>query len=217
VNGILAIDTASPSGIALAFRPGPEVEPATIFVPGPQHHSQALIPAIDRLLGGHRDVLAAIGVVTGPGSYAGLRVGIATAESLALGLELPVYGVGAFAAIAQAARGLPSFLAIHPAGRGDVACQRFADGAPAGEPFVTARAALPTDLRFAGETAGTEGGIEVSPEDRAAAVVSIVSARMAAGERPRGIQAFYLTEPNITRPARTPLVAGANNGEPSNG
>ena len=47
-----------------------------------------LLPAIKELLG--EDQLEAILVIIGPGAYAGVRVGIATAQGLALGAGLPV-------------------------------------------------------------------------------------------------------------------------------
>src|SRR5437016_2738225 len=68
-------------------------------------HGQALVPAIGRALAaagvGKRDVdLFAVG--TGPGSYTGLRVGIATAKTLAFALGKPLFGVPSFDAIARA-------------------------------------------------------------------------------------------------------------------
>ncbi|WBL35272.1 hypothetical protein O0235_10805 [Tepidiforma flava] len=67
---------------------------------------------IEALLGGERP--AGIIVVTGPGSYAGLRVGIATAQGLSLATGAPLYGVRTFEAVALAA-GAAAVTAIHPA------------------------------------------------------------------------------------------------------
>ncbi len=40
--------------------------------------------------------LTAIGVVTGPGSFTGIRLGMAYAKGLGLGLNIPVVGISAF-------------------------------------------------------------------------------------------------------------------------
>jgi tRNA threonylcarbamoyl adenosine modification protein YeaZ len=40
--------------------------------------------------------ITAIGVVTGPGSFTGIRLGIAYAKGIAMGLNIPVVGISAF-------------------------------------------------------------------------------------------------------------------------
>ena len=63
---------------------------------GRYRHSQELLPAIERLLAGGnlqlRD-LAGVVVGTGPGAFTGLRVGLATAKTLAHELDVPVVGI----------------------------------------------------------------------------------------------------------------------------
>ncbi|MBU4310439.1 tRNA (adenosine(37)-N6)-threonylcarbamoyltransferase complex dimerization subunit type 1 TsaB [bacterium] len=59
-------------------------------------HSSRLMPAIDRIL---KDAsltikdLNGIAVSLGPGSFTGLRIGIATAKGLAQGLDIPIVGI----------------------------------------------------------------------------------------------------------------------------
>ncbi|MCK4412148.1 MAG: tRNA (adenosine(37)-N6)-threonylcarbamoyltransferase complex dimerization subunit type 1 TsaB [Candidatus Eisenbacteria sp.] len=63
--------------------------------------SERILPQIDRLLadlGLARRAIERVGVVLGPGSFTGVRVGLATAKGLALGLEVPVVGFSTIAA-----------------------------------------------------------------------------------------------------------------------
>ncbi|MBD3236807.1 MAG: tRNA (adenosine(37)-N6)-threonylcarbamoyltransferase complex dimerization subunit type 1 TsaB, partial [Candidatus Eisenbacteria bacterium] len=63
--------------------------------------SERILSQIDRLqrdLGLPRQELARIGVAIGPGSFTGLRVGLGTAQGLAMGLDLPICPVSSLAA-----------------------------------------------------------------------------------------------------------------------
>lgn len=66
-----------------------------------QSHSRQLLPAVDWLLG-HLDrdksQIGGIVVCLGPGSYAGMRVGLSSAKGLALALDVALVGVGRLAA-----------------------------------------------------------------------------------------------------------------------
>lgn len=69
-------------------------------------HEQTLLPLIDRILaeaGWSARLLDRIGVGTGPGSFTGLRVGIALAQGMSEGLEIPLIGVSSLQAMAAAA------------------------------------------------------------------------------------------------------------------
>lgn len=69
-------------------------------------HAEALFPMIDEALdaagAAYRD-LSRIGVCTGPGSFTGIRVGVAAARGLALGLGIPAVGIGRLEALAAEA------------------------------------------------------------------------------------------------------------------
>jgi tRNA threonylcarbamoyladenosine biosynthesis protein TsaB len=82
--------------------------------------------------------LTGLVVGTGPGSFTGLRMGLAAARGLALALELPVAGVSTLEALAA---GAPGALPIVDAGRREVFS--LSDG----EPVCRAPQALELDAR----------------------------------------------------------------------
>ncbi|MGE5175062.1 MAG: tRNA (adenosine(37)-N6)-threonylcarbamoyltransferase complex dimerization subunit type 1 TsaB [Hyphomicrobiales bacterium] len=104
MRSILGIDTAGPrGGIALA-REGRAVASAPL---APGGHSGRLAPAVARLLeeaGLALGDLAAIAVSEGPGSFTGLRIGLAWAKGAALGGAIPIVLVPAHRALARAHR-----------------------------------------------------------------------------------------------------------------
>jgi tRNA threonylcarbamoyladenosine biosynthesis protein TsaB len=71
--------------------------------------------------------LARIGVTVGPGSFTGLRVGLAFAKGLATALSIPCVGVTTLEALAYGAEGFVA--AVLDARMGQVYIQIFADGA----------------------------------------------------------------------------------------
>ncbi|MFQ5454352.1 MAG: tRNA (adenosine(37)-N6)-threonylcarbamoyltransferase complex dimerization subunit type 1 TsaB, partial [Candidatus Zixiibacteriota bacterium] len=77
--------------------------------PVEKSHSQLLINKIDKLLqsaGVSKDELDAIAVVTGPGSFTGLRIGIAAAKGIATALDIPVIGINIFEIAAHMLRNM---------------------------------------------------------------------------------------------------------------
>jgi tRNA threonylcarbamoyladenosine biosynthesis protein TsaB len=68
-------------------------------------HSQRLMPLIDRMLRDSevaKEKIDAIAVARGPGSFTGVRIGVATARALAQGLGVPAVGVNTLEALAEA-------------------------------------------------------------------------------------------------------------------
>ena len=109
-------------------------------------HAEILFEIIETTLeksGLSRRDIDRIAVNVGPGSFTGLRVGIAAARGLALALECACVGVTTLEALAwNCPAGPEEILILVEAGRGDVVCQRF-DGATrtALSPAVTLPAA----------------------------------------------------------------------------
>jgi tRNA threonylcarbamoyl adenosine modification protein YeaZ len=64
-------------------------------------HAEHLLPMIESLLGTRRP--ATISVDCGPGSFTGLRVGLAAAHGLAIGWQVPLSGYSSLAVLAAAA------------------------------------------------------------------------------------------------------------------
>jgi tRNA threonylcarbamoyladenosine biosynthesis protein TsaB len=125
---VLALDAASPRP-AVALIAGGRVfeEP----LPGDRRASEDLLPAVRRALAAAGLDLAACGriaVCAGPGSFTGLRVGLATAWGLGRGLGITVEPVSTLEAMAETARaaGSARIVAVLDAGRGEVVCERFA-------------------------------------------------------------------------------------------
>jgi tRNA threonylcarbamoyladenosine biosynthesis protein TsaB len=72
----------------------------------PNSHAERLLPLLERLLaeaGWPKSSLDRLGVGVGPGSFTGLRAGIALGEGLSVGLDRPLIGVGSLLAMAHGA------------------------------------------------------------------------------------------------------------------
>ena len=205
MSTILAIDTAS-AEIALALAVDGQVVASSVIAGG-HDHSRLLLPAIDALLAARRAELSGIAIVRGPGNYAGLRVGIATAKGLAIACGVPVRGISTMEAVARAVE-RPSVTVIHPAGRNEFAVQQFAGALPAGELHALPAAEL-HGSSLAGQGAAALGGTEVSPEQRVRAALATLAGQFNAQGDVTPVDALYLREPNITVPRR-PLNARAS-------
>jgi tRNA threonylcarbamoyladenosine biosynthesis protein TsaB len=143
---ILALDTTTPTPSCAVARDG------VVLYEEPIDPSRQLAL---QLPGALRDILDlsaialeevdAFAVATGPGSFTGLRIGIATMQGLAFGQGKPLIGVSGLTALRAVAS--PAFLGSKiatwvDAWRGDVYAALFEDGREVGEPVV----ARPADL-----------------------------------------------------------------------
>jgi len=132
----------------------------------PKQSAERLLPLIAELLdeaGWPRSSLDRIGVSVGPGSFTGLRVGIACAHGLSLGLGIPLVGVTSLQAMARAvpesilglrcaildARRTEVFAAVHQPG--PRAVQLLAPAAlPAGSAHATLSDQVPPPVVWIG-------------------------------------------------------------------
>jgi tRNA threonylcarbamoyladenosine biosynthesis protein TsaB len=130
---ILAIDTSSATASVAVYHD--QVLAETVWHSGRRHSAQ-LLPAIENVLtlaGVPRTELRAVAVAIGPGSYTGLRVGVATAMGLGLALDIGILQVPTLDVIAwgQAGAGVSDGRAPRPiraavdVGRGRYATARF--------------------------------------------------------------------------------------------
>jgi tRNA threonylcarbamoyladenosine biosynthesis protein TsaB len=101
---ILGLDTSTAASAACLLGADVfEVEPSPEDLLRPPAHARELMPAIARVLeeaGAKLGDLEAIAVGVGPGTFTGLRIGIATARALASASGLPVRPVSSLAALA---------------------------------------------------------------------------------------------------------------------
>ena len=104
---LLAIDTATSRVVVAAGRPDGTLVDEQAF-PAEHRHGERLLATLDELArrdGLELDAIAGIVVGTGPGAFTGLRVGLATAKTLAHELRVPIAGVSTAEALLAASGG----------------------------------------------------------------------------------------------------------------
>ena len=117
---LLAIDTATQL-LSIALHDGERILAECTLQAGRQH-SALLAPLVQQLLAQadiHASQLSALAVAAGPGSYTGLRIGVAFAKGMAQARDLPLVPLNTLEALAAQARrqtDLP-LIATLPAGR----------------------------------------------------------------------------------------------------
>src|SRR5260370_17443784 len=140
---VLAIDTALAACAAAVLETGRGII-AVESLPMVRGHAEALMPLIARVMKQFNCAWRAvdrIAVTTGPGSFTGVRVGLAAARGFAVATGVPVVGVSTLAAYAApylAANGKSPVIAAIDARHEHVYLQVFG---PGGQTLVSPRLA----------------------------------------------------------------------------
>jgi tRNA threonylcarbamoyladenosine biosynthesis protein TsaB len=118
-------------------------------------HQERLAPMASEVMAGAKATfidLDKIAVTIGPGSFTGLRVGLAFAKGLQLATGAPLAGIGTLAALAASAGRNGLTAGVIDARRGMVYLQAFADGRPLSQPdqLPTSEAASRLEIIAAG-------------------------------------------------------------------
>jgi tRNA threonylcarbamoyladenosine biosynthesis protein TsaB len=215
---LLGIDSSTSASSACVLRDDGEafevVPPVGRLAQRPAH-ARELMPAVadvmERAGVGWGD-LAAIAVGVGPGTFTGLRIGIATSRALATAAGLPLRRVSSLAALSAGIEA-PARLPLIDARRGELFAALFDGDRERWPPFaatpeqlverlrdgvLTPLAAGDGSLRFGGML--DEAGIPVAPKDSPAHVVRALHvcrlAREARDEPPEAVLPDYLREPD---------------------
>ena len=117
---LLAFDTSSAACTAALFDADGECIARRDEVIG-RGHSERLVPMIDEMLDGRTADRILVGV--GPGSFTGIRVGIAAAHGMAIGWGAELFGMSSLALLAAGADGEVAAAVI--GGHGELFVQRF--------------------------------------------------------------------------------------------
>ncbi len=99
---LLAIDTATEALSAALWLDGEIIERYSVVIREHAAKLPLLVPALLADAGLSLQQLDGLVCGIGPGSFAGVRIGVSYVKGLALGLDLPVVGVSSLAMLAQA-------------------------------------------------------------------------------------------------------------------
>jgi tRNA threonylcarbamoyladenosine biosynthesis protein TsaB len=166
---VLACDTSTLQGSVGWLRlPAGTIDPhaveahAELIAPAGPGHAETLIDRIDAALslgGWGLDDVDLLAWCRGPGTFTGLRIGLATLKGLALARDLPLVGVPTLEALALCAPIEGLLVPVVDARRGEVWAAAYrrslADGVPVLEELAAARVLGPDDVpAFADGAAG---------------------------------------------------------------
>jgi tRNA threonylcarbamoyladenosine biosynthesis protein TsaB len=203
---ILALDTCL-TACSVAVCDGDRVL-AHAFEVMARGHQERLAPMAERVMAEAGIAFAdleRIGVTLGPGSFTGLRVGLAFAKGLVSALAIPAVGVGTLEALAADTHG-PA-MALVDARRGQVYAQAFRDGGPLGAPQIVPVEQAQAEARELNPATliGSGGPLVASAAPNARLLAgegadARTVARLAAARSPERLEPLYLRAPDAKLP-----------------
>jgi tRNA threonylcarbamoyladenosine biosynthesis protein TsaB len=216
---VLGLDSSTAASAACVLRADGqafEVVPEPAALMARPAHARELLPAVAEVMeraGLDYGDLEAIAVGVGPGSFTGLRIGIATARALATAGGLPLKPVSSLAALAAGIDGELA-LPLIDAKRGELFAALYREGGELLWPaFAASPEAVAERVRQAGSTPRAAGdgsirfrrvlesaGIRIDPdESRSHVVRALHVCRLAGdvpGEPPEAVLPDYLRAPD---------------------
>ncbi len=137
---LLAVDTSGKNGSIALARIAADTETLEVVPLSGGTFSAQLVPQVAALLSRHGHTkldLDGFVVASGPGSFTGLRVGLAAVKALAEVLRKPIAVVSLLEAVAGEAPTSGKILAALDAGRGEIYVGKFAGGGALGETLLS--------------------------------------------------------------------------------
>jgi len=122
---LLAFDTSSAACTAALFDSSGKCVARSDEVIG-RGHAERLVPMMAELLAGRRPDRILVGI--GPGSFTGIRVGIAAAQGLAIGWQAEITGMSSLGLLAAGWRDKGMIAAAVLGGHGELFVQQFDTG-----------------------------------------------------------------------------------------
>ena len=174
---ILAIDTSTAACTAALFDSAGNSIAHRDEVIG-RGHSERLVPILDEMLAGRRASRILVGV--GPGSFTGIRVGIAAAQGLAIAWDCELSGMSSLALLAAGANASGNVAAAVDGGHGELFVQQF--GAASLKPMTQLHNVPPSQAAqvIGAETVVGPGALSlVEARGRGRAVEALPSAKNA--------------------------------------
>jgi tRNA threonylcarbamoyladenosine biosynthesis protein TsaB len=224
---ILAIDTALPAVSACVLDQDAAAPIAAESIEMERGHAEALLPLISRVMGkveGGFGSLDRVAVTVGPGSFTGIRIGLAAGQAIALACKAEIVGVSTLAALAT-----PLILdpfdgvvaAAIDARHGKVYIAAFG---PAGRPLLSPRRAGAHEaLRALGsgpllligsgapllakEARARGVAVKIASEQAAPDIAFVARLGLAAQPEAAPARPLYLKEPYVAAPGAEPGAA----------